>query len=497
MSWVKERFGGRIFSIDARELERRTKDGQIDIFSLVDKMLKIGYTPTAVFDFLSIVIGGGPLYDSIKNERYKEYIKTMDESSARIAAQNDASFELYKATNASQQSGNNMLISNAQRNPLLRLLMSYQTASQQMMRGAILSAQLLSKGIGDPARHAYIMLQFGLISTALFTLVSRTPELVYGALGFGDDDEDKDLKKSKRQKESESKYYTELLSGFFSGFGVPGNLMFAVGIKPFITDSFDQEKYDEVSAMEKFNMAVEKLSDYISAGAPGLSIKFRQFGDSAESFDEGEILRGIANAGSALAGIPLARLFEIFDQFAEAATRDYNAMERMLRATDIFNKSWSEKHYQEQVLKGKIEPKTKIEKNEIQKSNIEELNSMMKDLGFRAARQTGAERDKSLDKVKRYTDYAAREYSMTQDQYEGLVKNFNKGYFTGQVPDEFLDFARLSSESKVKAIAKKINSIDGLKERSNYIIRLDSANVGNDILSESEIEKVRNLLDDK
>jgi hypothetical protein len=121
----------------------------------------------------------------------------------------------------------------------------------------------------------------------------------------------------------------------------------------------------------------------------------------------------------------------------------------------------------------------------------------MKDLGFRAARQTGAERDKSLDKVKRYTDYAAREYSMTQDQYEGLVKNFNKGYFTGQVPDEFLDFARLSSESKVKAIAKKINSIDGLKERSNYIIRLDSANVGNDILSESEIEKVRNLLDDK
>jgi hypothetical protein len=497
MSWVKERFGGRIFSIDARELERRTKDGQIDIFSLVDKMLKIGYTPTAVFDFLSIVIGGGPLYDSIKNERYKEYIKTMDESSARIAAQNDASFELYKATNASQQSGNNMLISNAQRNPLLRLLMSYQTASQQMMRGAILSAQLLSKGIGDPARHAYIMLQFGLISTALFTLVSRTPELVYGALGFGDDDEDKDLKKSKRQKESESKYYTELLSGFFSGFGVPGNLMFAVGIKPFITDSFDQEKYDEVSAMEKFNMAVEKLSDYISAGAPGLSIKFRQLRDSAESFDEGEILRGIANAGSALGGIPLARLFEIFDQFAEAATRDYNAMERTLRATDIFNKSWSEKHYQEQVLKGKIEPKTKIEKDEIQKSNIKELNSMMKDLGFRAARQTGAERDKSLDKVKRYTDYAAREYSMTQDQYEGLVKSFNKGYFTGQVPDEFLDFARLSSESKVKAIAKKINSIDGLKERSNYIIRLDSANVGNDILSESEIEKVRNLLDDK
>ena len=497
MSWVKERFGGRIFSIDARELERRTKDGQIDIFSLVDKMLKIGYTPTAVFDFLSIIIGGGPLYDSIKNERYKEYIKTMDESSARIAAQNDASLELYKATNASQQSGNNMLISNAQRNPLLRLLMSYQTASQQMMRGAILSAQLLSKGIGDPARHAYIMLQFGLISTALFTLVSRTPELVYGALGFGDDDEDKDLKKSKRQKESESKYYTELLSGFFSGFGVPGNLMFTVGIKPFITDSFDQEKYDEVSAMEKFNMAAEKLSDYISAGAPGLSIKFRQLRDSAESFDEGEILRGIANAGSALGGIPLARLFEIFDQFAEAATRDYNAMERMLRATDIFNKSWSEKHYQEQVLKGKIEPKTKIEKDEIQKSNIKELNSMMKDLGFRAARQTGAERDKSLDKVKRYTDYAAREYSMTQDQYEGLVKNFNKGYFTGQVPDEFLDFARLSSESKVKAIAKKINSIDGLKERSNYIIRLDSANVGNDILSESEIEKVRNLLDDK
>jgi hypothetical protein len=390
-----------------------------------------------------------------------------------------------------------MLISNAQRNPLLRLLMSFTTANQQLTRKAILSAQLLSKGIGDPARHAYIMLQFGLINTAIFTIISRTPELVYEALDFGDEDEDKDLKKSKREKELESKYFTELLSGLFSGFGVPGSLFFTVGIKPFISDSFNQEKYDELSLSEKFDASVEKLSDYISSAAPGLSIKFRQLGDSVKSFGEGEISRGIANAASALIGIPSSRVFELFDQFAEAATRDYNAMERVLRATDIFNKSWSEKHYQEQVLRGKIEPKTKIEKDEIQKSNIKELNSMMRDLGFRAARQSGAERDKTIDKVKRYTDYAAREYSMTLDQYEDLIKRFNKGYFTGMVPDEFLSFARLSSESKVKAIAKKINFINDAKERNNYIIRLDNANIENDILSESEIEKVRNLLDDK
>jgi hypothetical protein len=488
--WVKERFGGKIFSIDAKELDERTKEGQPIYWTITDQLLKAGYTLTAAGDLSSIFVGGSPLYDSVKNKKYNEYIKTMSEKNAEAQSIKDASLALYKATNESQQSSNNLLISNAQKNPLVRLLLSFTTANQQLLRRAILAGQMMKIGVGSPQRNAYTILQFGMINAALFTLVSRTPELLFGLF---DDDED-DMKKKKKKDALKDKYINDVLGGLMSGLGAPGVLLYG-SMRGLLPELVSDEKFDKVTGVERLYRLQKNLSESVSASAPGVSIKLRQLTDAAKATKEGEYLKSAASAISFGTGFPTARLYDLYGQAAETATRDYTGMERFLRATDIYNKGWAERNYEEQVLRGKTPALSKIEEKEIKDKNTKELNELMRDLGFRAASQNEAGMKASIEKVKKYSEYAAKNYSLTKDQYETLVENFNKGYFAGTLPKEFVDYGRMSSQTKVEEIAKKINSFENDLERQEYLLKLDSANANRTLFSASEVKRIKELIE--
>jgi len=488
--WVKERFGGKIFSIDAKELDERTKEGQPIYWTITDQLLKAGYTLTAAGDLSSIFVGGSPLYDSVKNSKYNEYIKTMSEKNAEAQSIKDASLALYKATNESQQSSNNLLISNAQKNPLVRLLLSFTTANQQLLRRAILAGQMMKLGVGSPQRNAYTILQFGMINAALFTLVSRTPELLFGLF---DDDED-DMKKKKKKDALKDKYINDVLGGLMSGLGAPGVLLYG-SMRGLLPELVSDEKFDKVTGVERLYRLQKNLSESVSASAPGVSIKLRQLTDAAKAAKEGEYLKSAASAISFGTGFPTARLYDLYGQAAETATRDYTGMERFLRATDIYNKGWAERNYEEQVLRGKTPALSKIEEKEIKDKNTKELNELMRDLGFRAASQNEAGMKASIEKVKKYSEYAAKNYSLTKDQYETLVENFNRGYFAGTLPKEFVDYGRMSSQTKVEEIAKKINSFENNLERQEYLLKLDSANANQTLFSASEVKRIKELIE--
>ena len=492
--WVKERFGGKIFSIDAKELDERTKEGQPIYWTITDQLLKAGYTLTAAGDLASIFVGGSPLYDSVKNKKYNEYIKTMSEKNAEAQSIKDASLALYKATNESQQSSNNLLISNAQKNPLVRLLLSFTTANQQLLRRAILAGQMMKLGVGSPQRNAYTILQFGMINAALFTLVSRTPELTPELLfGLFDDDEE-DMKKKKKKDALKDKYINDLLGGLMSGLGAPGVLLYG-SMRGLLPELVSDEKFDKVTGVERLYRLQKNLSESVSASAPGVSIKLRQLTDAAKAAKEGEYLKSAASAISFGTGFPTARLYDLYGQAAETATRDYTGMERFLRATDIYNKGWAERHYEEQVLRGKTPALSKIEEKEIKDKNTKELNELMRDLGFRAASQNEAGMKASIEKVKKYSEYAAKNYSLTKDQYETLVENFNRGYFAGTLPKEFVDYGRMSPQTKVEEIAKKINSFENDLERQEYLLKLDSANANQTLFSASEVKRIKELIE--
>jgi len=101
----------------------------------------------------------------------------------------------------------------------------------------------------------------------------------------------------------------------------------------------------------------------------------------------------------------------------------------------------------------------------------------------------------SIEKVKKYSEYAAKNYSLTKDQYETLVENFNRGYFAGTLPKEFVDYGRMSSQTKVEEIAKKINSFENDLERQEYLLKLDSANANQTLFSASEVKRIKELIE--
>jgi hypothetical protein len=489
-AWIKERFGGKIFSIDAKELDERTKNDQPSYWTVIDQLLKAGYTLTAAGDIASILVGGSPLYDSVKNKKYNEYIKTMSKKDAEAQSIKDASLALYKATNESQQSSNNLLISNSQKNPAIRFFLSFTTANQQLLRRALLAGQMMKLGVGSPQRNAYTILQFGMINAALFTLISRTPELLFGLF----DDDEEDLKKKERKDALKNKYVDDVIGGLMSGLGAPGVLLYN-SIRGLIPDAVGEEKFDKVTNPEMFYMFSNNLSKSISSSAPAFSIKLRQIEDAIEAAEKGEYAKSLANAISFGSGIPTARAYDLFGQATEASVRDYTGMERFLRATDIYNKGWAQKHYEEQVLRGKTPALSKIEEKEIKDKNTRELNELMRDLGFRAASKNEAGLKADLEKVKKYSEYAAKNYSLTSDQYETLVENFNRGYFAGTLPKEFVDYGRMSSQTRVEAIAKKINSFENDLERQEYLLKLDSANANQTLFSAGEVKRIKELIE--
>jgi len=489
-AWIKERFGGKIFSIDAKELDERTKNDQPSYWTVIDQLLKAGYTLTAAGDIASILVGGSPLYDSVKNKKYNEYIKTMSKKDAEAQSIKDASLALYKATNESQQSSNNLLISNSQKNPAIRFFLSFTTANQQLLRRALLAGQMMKLGVGSPQRNAYTILQFGMINAALFTLISRTPELLFGLF----DDDEEDLKKKERKDALKNKYVDDVIGGLMSGLGAPGVLLYN-SIRGLIPDAVGEEKFDKVTNPEMFYMFSNNLSKSISSSAPAFSIKLRQIEDAIKAAEKGEYAKSLANAISFGSGIPTARAYDLFGQAAEASVRDYTGMERLLRATDIYNKGWAQKHYEEQVLRGKTPALSKIEEKEIKDKNTRELNELMRDLGFRAASKNEAGLKADLEKVKKYSEYAAKNYSLTSDQYETLVENFNRGYFAGTLPKEFVDYGRMSSQTRVEAIAKKINSFENDLERQEYLLKLDSANANQTLFSAGEVKRIKELIE--
>jgi len=491
-AWVRERLGGRIFSIDAAELEERTRrKTNIPTFNFIlDKALKLGYTPIAAGDFASIIVGGSGLYNSVKESAYNKYIKTMSAKQAEELAIKDASFALYKATNESQQSSNNMLISNGQKNPVIRMFLSFTTANQQLMRGAILSAQLMKKGVGSPARNIYKILQYGFANAALFTLVSRAPEILYGL--FDGDDDESDLLKQKQEKELRAKYYNETIGSILSGLGAPGVILNSA-MRGVLPELISDEGFDEVTMSEKLSRIGKNVAG-LGTTAPGVSIKVRQFADAIEAASEGKPIKSAAAATSFVLGLPTSRAYDLVNQFSDAVVNDYTVAERILRATDIFNKSWEEKRYNRMVLEGKQKPENSVELKEIRGKGIKEINKLFRDLGFEAGTKGQRATDAAIDKIKTYSEYAAKKYNLTYDQYNDLVENFNKGYFAGQVPKEMQSFARMSSNKKVEEIAKKILSFDNELERQAYVQRLDEANIDGGLATKGEIARVQELV---
>ena len=189
---LKARRGGLKSDLQEQEIAEAAKKGPKN---LVSYLLKIGFTPTQLADSFAIASGGASFY----RNRINTYLKEgMDQKAAEEKAFKDFS----KISDATQQSGDPMLISQQQSNWIGRLVLAFQNTPMQYTRLMKKAAQDIANGRGDLKTNVSKIIYYGFIQNVIFHAMSQA--LFALIPGFDDEDDD---------EESANKKTTNIIHG--------------------------------------------------------------------------------------------------------------------------------------------------------------------------------------------------------------------------------------------------------------------------------------------
>ena len=339
--WVRDRVLQNASNIELAEIAQT--DGGYQ--RLLDRILSEGYVLTKYADVIPVILGGAPLYAARVEQLTKQYSQEMSQSDAVAKAKDQASLDLYEATQNSQQSSEQFQMSREQKNPFTRLVLTFASVSLQYSRIQLRAGRDIINGRGSLSANVATILYYGVVQNAIFSLLSRG----LGAL-YPDDDED-GVNARKAWASVTNSYVNTALKGL----GLYGAI--AAGMKDVLYDAalkisqnkikqeedpYDKEFYQDIINLltvegeeptPKSNQALVLQS--IGYFSPTVGIKATSALGAYGSAARGDYHRAMSKATQVTTNIPTDRVWGIAEQVSDAISEDLTDAERMLRMLNI------------------------------------------------------------------------------------------------------------------------------------------------------------------
>ena len=304
---------------------------------VINKLLKLGFTPTQLADSFAIANGGSTFYRNRLNALIKGGMNTQ-------AAEKQAMSDFREIAEESQQSSRPDKISQQQAGPLGRIVLAFANTPAQYARLIKKAASDLKNGRGDAKTNISKIIYYGVAQNLIFNALQQA----LFAISFGEDEEE------------DEKKVVDIANGMadslLRGIGIGGAIISTVknaGLKLAKENAKKNPKYEEV-AIELLKISPPVASKIGKVRAAGRSYSWdkKEMKEKGWSLDNPAYLAN-ANIISAASNIPLDRVIKKIDNITASTGANLSFMQRVALLA-----GWSEW----QLGIGKDDKKTKPKK---------------------------------------------------------------------------------------------------------------------------------------
>lgn len=337
---LKERRGGLKNEVQASEIAEAARGAKNKPLAIISYLLKIGFLPTQIADSVAIASGGAAFYRNRVNTYKKQ---GFDQAEAEAKAFEDFSL----ISDETQQSGDPMLVSRQQADPIGRPILAFQNTPMQITRFQKRNVQDLINRRRIPGKTQFQSDATYLTRIAYYTAVQN---LIFSTLQQGlftllpgfDDEEDENIEKTTERKVFDTA--NSMLDTTLRGSGIVG----AVGstLKNVIIEYMRQQEKDPF-AKDNAKILLQALNV-----SPPLGSKARKFYGGFQTMDyEKDVIaaRGygmmidgkfqlspsyqvMGSFASAVANVPLDRVVSEVDGITEALDTRNTEYQRLMLA---------------------------------------------------------------------------------------------------------------------------------------------------------------------
>ena len=179
--WMKERRQGLKTDINESELVASLQGSGNSYKSLLNELLRKGFSLTKYGDNIAIATGGAAFY----RNRVNAYLK---EGKSKAAAEKAAFLDFQEIAEETQQSSRQDMLSNQQVTTFGKFFLAFANTPMQMTRKTKRAVQDLANGRGDWKSNVSQIAYYGAMQNIIF---SGMQNALFAAI-FGDDDEDEE-----------------------------------------------------------------------------------------------------------------------------------------------------------------------------------------------------------------------------------------------------------------------------------------------------------------
>ena len=357
--FLVERRDGLKINVNEQDIADVAKESGVR--GVINKLLKLGFTPTQLADSFAIASGGSTFYRNRLNSLVKGGMNP-------IAANKQAMRDFREIAEESQQSSRPDKISQEQAGPLGRIVLAFANTPAQYARIIKKSASDLKNGRGDAKTNLSRILYYGFVQNLIFNYMQQA----LFALMFEDDEEDKSI-----LDEKVPKAINGMVDGLSRGTGVYGAIFTVVkntSIKLYEESQKKNSNYrDKVLEVLRISPPIaSKLQKMQSAGR-AFDWNIDEIKSKGFSLDN-PVFLAVGNVVSASTNIPLDRVVKKLNNLVAASDAEVATYKRIALLM-----GWNEWELGLTEKKSKTKSKSKAKKTGIKRPTV---NSQGKISGY-------------------------------------------------------------------------------------------------------------------
>ena len=280
---------------------------------VINKLLKVGFTPTQIADSFAIASGGATFYRNRLNALIKSGMNTQ-------AAEKQALSDFREIAEESQQSSRPDRISQQQAGPLGRVILAFANTPAQYARLMKKAASDLKNRRGDDKTNVSKIIYYGVAQNLIFNALQQA----LFAITFGEDEEEDE----KKIIDVTNGMIDSLLRGIGIGGAVVSTVKNAL-LKLSKESAKKNPKYESVATeLLKISPPISSKITKIKAAGRSYSWDKKEMKEKGFSFDNPAYLAS-ANVISATTNVPLDRVVKKINNIISANRDDISYIERI------------------------------------------------------------------------------------------------------------------------------------------------------------------------
>tara|TARA_R100000951_G_scaffold113354_1_gene115183 strand:- start:108 stop:8234 length:8127 start_codon:yes stop_codon:yes gene_type:complete len=280
---------------------------------VINRLLKIGFTPTQIADSFAIASGGATFY----RNRVKSLMK---QGKSSMAAEREALRDFREIAEESQQSSRPDRISQQQAGPLGRIILAFANTPAQYARLIKKAASDLKNGRGDAKTNISKIIYYGVAQNLIFNALQQA----LFAVAFGEDEEEDDKKVVD--------VANGMVDSILRGTGIGGAVFSVIknaGMKLAKENAKDNPKYENATAeLLKLSPPISSKYGKVKAALRSYSWDEKEMKEKGFSLDNPAYLAG-ANVVSATTNVPLDRVIKKVNNITASTQEDISVAQRI------------------------------------------------------------------------------------------------------------------------------------------------------------------------